>query len=645
MKRNWLVLFLVLALPLMGQLDDHSRQALNGALSAASASLANHAPFGAKNVAVLSIRNDKGNYVQQRLKNILTDCGFVCVEGKDEPMLEKIQQEIAWDRKKDDILDPDSLVRFGKLKATQILVYGSIAQLDRTDERVYAEVLLHATDLRTKQHIWGGSFAYRFYPGTDVTGGVELNEELKTLLKTIYDKAEQDLLSKKLDVRNVAVIPLAGDIDRYVTNLTVEMLTHCRLSPRNSRIPTLALVENAIRDHSFDAAAILHGAVRDLSIAVTGEEIDWGKDVKTIHSLCRADIQLTLQDVSGNILWQFNFHGSRSLKRDVKPTEAEKNKHQAEIEAQRKKDQELEKYKQEQWRAARLWELEKELWKLRSDGAQQMQLKIIEQEIQELERQGIVLNAQIIDAQKVYTDALVKKEESLNTLLNEQENAKIIRAKKINQLAKVEEELKVIRENTNIPLAEIRAKLVDIERNVNATKNAIEVDNAETKKSINFIRNQMQHDDQKVSEAKHDFEQKCALDRQDIEHREKNLEIEIRKRTHELDYQIELDKKKIQNLEQDLKERDEKFKQQMKEKRDYWEKVELPREKQKWEEVELPKYKQEIKRLELENEDLKIKLEQKRWLPWVVLAIVVGVIGVIVVLSIIRGILSTRNIR
>ena len=64
------------------------------------------------------------------------------------------------------------------------------------------------------------------------------------------------------NVKSVTVIPLAGDIDHYMTNLAITALTRSGLAPRNPRIPTLSMVENIMRDKLLDSDAILYGAVR-----------------------------------------------------------------------------------------------------------------------------------------------------------------------------------------------------------------------------------------------------------------------------------------------------------------------------------------------------------------------------------------------
>ena len=307
------LLALVMALGLLplfaqGLNDDDVRQAVTEALVQAQSALKS-APFGSKTVAVLPFPGDSSGYFTGKLKNELASLGFTCVEGKEDPMWDEIIKEIAWDERKDDILDPDTLVKFGKLKATQILLYGKVVKADKNSERTYVEIELHATDLTTKQHIWGGTFAARIYKGKNVQGIISLDNDLRMLLKKNFEEAKKSLVSpeyagKLSDIKTIAVLPLAGDIDEYLTGLAIEMLTATQHLPRRPQIPSLSQIR---ADAKFDSAigdAVFYGAVRDLH--KTNTETKPAEDRKTMHetSTVHADIQLFVEDLkTGNILW------------------------------------------------------------------------------------------------------------------------------------------------------------------------------------------------------------------------------------------------------------------------------------------------------------------------------------------------------
>ncbi len=308
------MLFLILALgflPLFAQdlSDDNVRQAVSEALGQAQNALKS-APFGKQTVAILPFPGDSAGYFVGKLKNQLTALGFTCIEGKEDPMWDEIIREVTWDQHKDDILDSTTLVKFGQLKAAQILLYGKVIAVDKSANRTFAEIELHATDLKTKQHIWGGTFAARVYEdGKDVQGIIALDTNLRMLLKKNFEAAKESLTrpesAAKLDnVKSVEVLPLAGDIDEYMTGLAIEMLTETtHLPKRTKNLSPAQLRDEAKADPSSFGDAVLYGAVRGLCRTKGTSTTSDRKNMQET-SMILADVQLFIEDLkSGNILW------------------------------------------------------------------------------------------------------------------------------------------------------------------------------------------------------------------------------------------------------------------------------------------------------------------------------------------------------
>jgi len=331
MKKILSLLFLSAVIGIFAQaLPDDVRQTLYGAIDQSESALKS-APFGNKTVAILPIPGDDSGLIVGRLKNILTRQGFTCVEGKEDPMWDEIIKEIAWNERKDDILDPATLVKFGKLKSAQILLYGKIRQIDRNDDRTYAEIELHATDIATKQHIWGGNFAARLYKNKDFQGIITLDNELRMLLKKNFAEAQRSILqpetAAKLDqIKTVSVIPLAGDIDRYMTGLAVEMLSQTRHLPMMPEIPSLSQTRIFAREHKIASDALFYGTIRDLHKTKTVSKAVGNGKMSDSYEVC-ADIQLFLEDVkTGVILWSKTITLSETVTEERAMTSAEREK-------------------------------------------------------------------------------------------------------------------------------------------------------------------------------------------------------------------------------------------------------------------------------------------------------------------------------
>lgn len=308
--------------------NDNARQALYGALDQAAPVLKN-APFGKNPVAILPLK--KGHTILAgRVKNLLVNAGFVCVEGKEDPMWDEILKEIEWDERKEDILDPETLAKFGKLKAAKILFQCDIRIVDENADRVYAEIELRATDIATKQILWGNTFAYRYYVGKNVQGIIALDNDLREILGVGFDEAKGSLnqpqIAEKLNhVKTITIVPLSGDIDSYMTGLATNMISQTKYSAKNPFIPSLTQIRAAGRDGSLDSDAVMYGAVRALH-KTNPVEKQVGKKFVTTYEVF-AEVQLFIEDAkTGNILWSKTVSRKKQIssEREMTPEELKK---------------------------------------------------------------------------------------------------------------------------------------------------------------------------------------------------------------------------------------------------------------------------------------------------------------------------------
>ena len=111
-------------------------------------------------VAILPIHGDVDGWMAGQLKIALTSAGKNCIEGKEDPMLKAILDEIEWDDRKSDILDPETLdlIASKKLQSAKVLLTAHVDFMEDRRGRPAAEMVLHADEIATKRHIWGGNF-------------------------------------------------------------------------------------------------------------------------------------------------------------------------------------------------------------------------------------------------------------------------------------------------------------------------------------------------------------------------------------------------------------------------------------------------------------------------------------------------------
>ena len=278
--------------------------ALKDAVEEARASLAAcpKIPAGAP-VAILPFAGDSDAHLTGLLKNALVAAGKTCVEGKEDPMWNAILKEIEWDERKEDILDPVTLDKLGRLKSAKYLLYGSMRRLASSSRHVLVELELHCSSISTKEHVWGGSFVRRhFAPGADPKGLSEIPDEVReAVINGIRAEIGKSLAaSKKIaGVKKVAMLPVAGDVDQYAAGLFRDALSSSTLTPVNLDVATRAEARFALREGPGRADAIAYGALRDIGASLVETKVAGTKTYRA-----RMEMQLWIEKgATREILW------------------------------------------------------------------------------------------------------------------------------------------------------------------------------------------------------------------------------------------------------------------------------------------------------------------------------------------------------
>ena len=232
------------------------------------------------------------------------------MEGKNDPFWQEVLEQVEWDERKEDMLDAATLTKFGKLKAAQYLVYGVVRDANVTPQRIFVEVELHMSSIETKEHVWGNVFARRFYLPGKTAGIVHLDDDVRELLRGVFDDGLGSLKSseKLSSVESIAMVPLAGDIDGYISGLAERMVSMSTMVPKDLDVVTLAEARTLLRDKPTQADAVLFGAVRDLSRKL--ERRDFMKNTYEI----RGEVQLKIQKAdTGDVLWSDTLAGKQMV--------------------------------------------------------------------------------------------------------------------------------------------------------------------------------------------------------------------------------------------------------------------------------------------------------------------------------------------
>ena len=293
--------------------DEDARAAFVDAAKEAEAGLrAAPIPTGSA-VALLPVAGAFGeDWMAGLLQNAVTAAGKTCVVAKHDPAFAAILAEMEWDARKADILDPKTIDRFGALKSAQVLLSANVTVAQKTakddDVRcVFVEVELHAVEISTKKHLWGGVFAKRRYlPGCDAEP-VDVSEIPLKLREAMQNElrariAKSITASGKLGaVKTVAILPISADTRAYIGDLTRDAVSRTRLTPKNLDILTLAEARHAMRD-SEASDAIMYGSLRDLSVSRNDED-----PVSEVRSY-NCEVQLCIENAkTREQLWSETF--------------------------------------------------------------------------------------------------------------------------------------------------------------------------------------------------------------------------------------------------------------------------------------------------------------------------------------------------
>lgn len=250
--------------------DENVRQAFAKAMVDVADSLRASAIPSSARIAIIPIAGDRGNAVYGMLKTAIVSSGHVCVEDVSDPIWKAILSEAEVDIRNGGILDEKTLVKIGRLQSPDTILYGAVRSCSVSENRVFVELELHATDRASKRHVWGNLFAKRWYvPGTDIPKGIsELATALRDQLKRVMtEKIVESLKAqpKLAQIRSVVLTPLVGDEDRYCTYIVRDGIVKTDLVAKELDLQSLQGARAIFRDMPVVAGdAVFYGAVRDL---------------------------------------------------------------------------------------------------------------------------------------------------------------------------------------------------------------------------------------------------------------------------------------------------------------------------------------------------------------------------------------------
>lgn len=290
------------------------------------ASLKNVPVKKGETITILPLEGDTADgFLGGLIKNAATKAGLTIVEAKDSALLDEILKEIAWDERKSDILDSETVTKLGQLKGTENYLYGKVLSTEQNDRFVFLHIELHMTSVATKQHIWGDTFSRRaFIPGANQPQGLSaIPTDIRETVKTDITSYVMKSISKAPNastVKTVAIVPLAGDEDLYVTHCVQDALSQKGYFPKDLGVSTMAEAVYLLAEDSSRADSVLSGVVRELSIE---QEPEAEFPTKHIFDVV-AEVQVKLEK-SGTreILWSDTIFSKVRIEKELTQAELE----------------------------------------------------------------------------------------------------------------------------------------------------------------------------------------------------------------------------------------------------------------------------------------------------------------------------------
>lgn len=220
-------------------------------------------------LALLPVVGDRSGYARSLMKGAITAAGCRLVVADEDPAWSPIVGKVEWDERKGDILDKDTILKFGAIESARNMLLSEIRVARISERGVLVEIDAHVVDARTARHLWGGVFSRRGYVGADLPAkATDLPPAVrKTLQNELLQKTVDSLKASAALSRypRIAFVPLTADEDGYATDILREAFSKAGLSLVNLDASSPSEARAFLRDKPANQAdAFFYGTVRKL---------------------------------------------------------------------------------------------------------------------------------------------------------------------------------------------------------------------------------------------------------------------------------------------------------------------------------------------------------------------------------------------
>lgn len=220
-------------------------------------------------LALLPVVGDRAGYVYSLMKTVITQAGRTLVVTENDPAWKAMTDQVAWSERKGDILDKETMLKFGAIQGARLLLVAEIRVAQISDRGVLVELDSHVVDGRTARHLWGGVFSRRRYVGAEQPPKVSaLSAAVRNALQTgLMDKTVASLqgCAALSSYPRIAFVPLSADEDAYASGILREACIKAGLTLVNLDLSSPSEARAVLREKPTNQAdAFLYGSVRKL---------------------------------------------------------------------------------------------------------------------------------------------------------------------------------------------------------------------------------------------------------------------------------------------------------------------------------------------------------------------------------------------
>jgi hypothetical protein len=131
------------------------QQAVEQAMQSVPQSLGAKPFEGVKSIAVVPLRGDPDGYVTERVRDMVTHTAYGLFTRSDAAW-NLLLQEIEWGVRREDVMNPETVQRFGKIEGVDAILYGIVwdQAVNLWSIRGHAKLSLILANVETGQELW-----------------------------------------------------------------------------------------------------------------------------------------------------------------------------------------------------------------------------------------------------------------------------------------------------------------------------------------------------------------------------------------------------------------------------------------------------------------------------------------------------------